>query len=119
MITQSARFLDRNGGIDSGLTTTYATPKATSPANRPASRPLTRKLRAEHRAGSVAGEAEQVPTIVHPLMDSRAGQEGAGTLLRERKYIATSSSMAAKISQGAPGEENGGAATATGGVGDV
>src|SRR4249919_1515111 len=66
--------------LTDGSPTTYATPKATSPANRPASRPLTRKSRAEIMPDSVAWETEQVPPIVHPLMDTSAGEQGRGAL---------------------------------------
>ena len=65
-----------------GSPTWWATRKAARPASRPASRPRTRNARAVMIAPpSVAGVAEQVPSVVDPLVDRVAGRDGDGALV--------------------------------------
>src|SRR5215203_1711204 len=64
-----------------------ATTKATTPAATPASIPRMSRLLAmtwlpRLRPGSVAGEAEQVPAVVHELVHPRPGQDRGGALFR-------------------------------------
>ena len=114
VITQSAGFLDRNGGIDSGLTHHVRHAEGNESGEQACEQTSDQEAACGHRGLSGRGSRAGDP-VVHPLMDCGARQEELAPCSAERKYMATSSSIAAKISQGSTWvNENGGAATATG-----
>src|SRR5579875_906309 len=65
-----------------GSPNSEAKPKARTPANRPASIPRISKPRTTGRpSASVAGEAQQMPSVVDELVNVHAGNERGGALL--------------------------------------
>src|SRR3954453_14704241 len=63
-----------------GSPTAYANANASRPAARPASMPRTSRARTM-TSPLVAGEAEEVATVVHELVDEGAGEDRRGALL--------------------------------------
>src|SRR5215467_5119490 len=64
-----------------GSPNSLAKPNASSPAITPTIMPRIRRLLTMGEARLVAGEAEQVPSVVHELMHVHAGDDGGGALL--------------------------------------
>ena len=81
VICQCASFLDRDSGIDSGLTHHVRHAEGNKSGEQACEQTSDQEAACgSHGAGSVAGEAEQVPAVVHPLVHRSPREERGRTL---------------------------------------